>query len=224
MSTSFVKSNIPAGTAGTAALFNHAETQADCIETDLAAGSLAVAASGLTGTIAAARLPNKYATLWLSAAGGKPRITNGCAPPAWMEMSTYKQMLASLDFDTGSDEYCQWPEFPLPGGYTGGNIYVVPYWTAASGSGTVCWSICGRSYANDEALDQAFGSAATSTDTLITANDVHVGPAATVTLGGTPAAGELCIIQCMRDVSEDSLGVDAKLLGLLIKYPTAYGD
>jgi hypothetical protein len=224
MGTSFVKSSIAPGTAGTAALFNHAETQADCIVTDLAAGDIPILATALTGTIAAARLPNKYATIYLSAAGGKPRTTGGCAPVAWTEMSTYKQMIATLDFDTGTDEYCQWPEFSLPGGYTGGDIYALPYWTAASGSGTVCWSICGRSYANDEALDQAFGSAATSTDTLITANDVHIGPSATVTLGGTPAAGELCIIQCMRDVSEDTLGVDARLLGILIEYPTAYGD
>lgn len=224
MSTSFVKSNIPAGSAGTAALFNHAETQADCIETDLAAGSLPILATALTGTIAAARLPSKYASIFLSAAGGKPRTSNGCAPPAWAELATNKIMMASLDFDTAADEHCQWPEFALPGGYAGGVLYVVPYWTAASGSGTVCWSISGRSYANDEALDQALGTAATSTDTLITANDVHVGPAATVTLAGTPAAGEMCIIQCMRDVSEDTLGVDAKLLGLLIEFATAYSD
>ena len=224
MVTSFVKSNIAAGAAGTAALFNHAETQADCIVTDLAAGSLPIAVSALTGTIVAARLPSKYASIWLSASGGKPRTSNGCAPVAWSEMSTYKQMIATLDFDTASDEYCQWPEFSMPNGYAGGALTVVPYWTAASGSGTVCWSISGRSYANDEALDQAFGSAATSTDTLITALDVHVGPSASVTLGGTPAGGELCIIQCMRDVSEDTLDVDAKLLGLRVMYLTSYGD
>jgi hypothetical protein len=223
MVTSFVKSNIAAGAAGTAALFNHAETQADCIVTDLAAGSLPINVSALTGTIVAARLPDKYASIFLSAAGGKPRTTSGCAPVAWTELSTNKIMLPTLDFDTAADENAQWL-FVMPNGYKGGDLTVVPYWTSASGSGTVCWSICGRSYANDEALDQAFGSAATSTDTLLAANDVHIGPAATVTLGGTPAGGELCVIQCMRDVSGDTLDVDARLLGLRIMYLATYGD
>jgi len=222
--TAYSKTTITAGDTATAAFANAIQTQYDCVVTEAAAGNIPVAATALTGTIAAARLPSKYASIFLSAAGGKPRTSNGCAPPAWAELATNKIMMASLDFDTAADEYCQWPEFALPGGYAGGVLYVVPYWTAASGSGTVCWSISGRSYANDEALDQALGTAATSTDTLITANDVHVGPAATVTLAGTPAAGEMCIIQCMRDVSEDTLGVDAKLLGLLIKFATAYSD
>jgi hypothetical protein len=220
----YSKTTITAGDTATAAWANAIQTQYDCVVTEAAAGNIPVAATALTGTIAAARLPNKYATIWLSAAGGKPRTTSGCAPVAWTELATNKIMVATLDFDTGSDEYCQWSGFSLPGGYTGGDIYVVPYWTAASGSGTVCWSISGRSYANNEALDQAQGSAVTSTDTLLTANYAHVGPSATVTLGGTPAAGEFCIIQCMRDVSEDTLGVDARLIGLLIEYPTTYGD
>jgi len=202
---------------------NAIQTQYDCVVTEAAAGNIPVAATALTGTIAAARLPSRYATVFLSAAGGKTRTTSGCAPVAWTELATNKIMVPSLDFDTASDEYCQWM-FPMPGGYAGGKLYFLPYWTAASGSGTVCWSISGRSYANDEALDQALGSAATSTDTLITANDVHIGPVAEVTLAGTPAAGEMCIIQCMRDVSEDTLGVDAKLLGLLIEFATAYSD
>lgn len=220
----YSKTTITAGDTATAVFANHIQTQYDCVVTEAAAGNIPVAASALTGTIGTARLPDPYASIWLSAAGGRPRTTNGCAPVTWTELTTNKVMVATLDFDKDSDEYCQWPEFAFPSGYLGGVLYVIPYWTAASGSGTVCWSISGRSYADDEALDQAFGTAATSTDTLITANDVHKGPTATLTLGGTPVGGELCIIQCMRDVSEDTLNADARLLGLRIMYQTDYTD
>lgn len=225
MSTSFVKSNIPAGTAGTAALFNHAETQADCIETDLAAGSLPILATALTGTIAAARLPSRNATIFLSAAGGKPRASNGCAPPAWTELATNKIMVPSLDFDKDSDEFAQWM-FVMPEGYTGGNVYVKVYWTAASGSGTVIWVVNMRTFDNDDAMDAAFSGYVSPNDALITANDVHITSSTTLTPDGTPAGGELAIVQISRDAdnASDTLSVDAKLLGIKIEFPTAYGD
>jgi hypothetical protein len=180
----------------------------------------------LTGTIATARLPAATKTIFLSAAGGKPRITNGCALLAWTELATNKHVIPSLDFDTSTDEYAQWL-FPMPDGYDGGNLKIKAYWTAANGTGgssTVAWSLSARTFTDDDALDQALGTAVSSTDTYIAANDLHISPEVTVTPAGTPAGGELMLIQIKRDTANDNLGYDAKLIGVKIEYGTSYSD
>jgi len=225
MSNSFVEQAKSAGDKLTSAWGNHVQTQADVIEADLAAGNLAVAAAQLTGTINAARLPTRKASAYLSAKGGDPRTTNGCGPAAKVELSTNKIMRVALPFDPSTQEYAQF-EFAMPDGYDGGQISFIPYWTAASGSGGVAWGLQARSLGDDEALDQAFGTAAEVTDTLLSANDVHKGPAGTITPAGTPAGGELMIFQVYRKPSHasDTLAVDALLLGIKLEFNTTYGD
>jgi hypothetical protein len=226
MANTYPKTTVAAGEPGTAVFANHIQEQADYIETDLAAGTLPILATALTGTIAAARLPARNASVFLSAAGGKPRTTGGCAPAAWTELSTNKVMVPSLDFGYVGVEYAQWM-FAWPDGYAGGTVTPVVYWTAASGSGAVVWGVAGRSLANDEAMDQAVATGPTdAADSLITAYDVHVVAMAPLTLNGTPAGGELCIIQIYRDPTHasDTLGADAKLLGIKLEFSTSYGD
>ena len=96
-----------------------------------------------------------------------------------------------------------------------------PQWTAASGSGGVVFFLQGISYANSDAMDASWGTAVSSTDTLLTANDLHEGPTSTaITLAGTPAAGETVQFRIYRDISDasDTLTADAKLLGIYLKY------
>jgi hypothetical protein len=147
------------------------------------------------------------------------RTTAGAAPGA-VELATNDVMLGSYDFDTAADEAVQFSGYLEHWGAS--TIKVKPVWTAASGTGTVCWSASARALANDDALDQAFGTAQSSTDTLITANDEHVGPAtAAITVAGTPANGQRLQLQILRDVSEDTLNADACLLGVWIEYTEA---
>jgi hypothetical protein len=68
---------------------------------------------------------------------------------------------------------------------------------------------------NDDTLDVAFGTAQTSTDTLLTALDQHTGPTSSaITIAGSPAAEDLVVFQVYRNASSgsDTLAVDAKLL------------
>lgn len=153
-----------------------------------------------------------------------PATTSGCAALAKTELGTNDVDIQTLDFDTSSDEFAQFA-LQMPGNWNAGTVTFIPHWTAASGSGTVAWALSGRSYANDAALDQATGTAQTSTDTLITANDLHIGPeSSAITLAGTPAANEYVHFKIMRDVSADTLGVDAKLLGIQIIYTASSLD
>lgn len=148
-----------------------------------------------------------------------PRTTSGPATLAKTELATNKANIQSLDFDASTIEYAQFI-WKLPRQYDGSTITFVPDWTAASGSGDVIWQISARAYANDDALDQASGTAQTSTDTLITANDQHEGPASSaITIAGSPAGGQLIIVEVSRKASDagDTLAVDAKLLGITLR-------
>jgi len=217
----YVKQNIVNGTPGEAEWANHLQTQYDEAVAELAAGNIPVKATALTDTINAARLPTRKASAFLSAKGGDPRTTNGCGPATKVELSTNKIMRVGLPFDPTVQEYAQFT-FAMPAGWDGGQITFIPYWTAASGSGTVVWGLQARSFDDNESMDQAFGTAAEVTDTLLAANKVHKAPSGTITPAGTPAGGELLIFQAYR--KQGTLAVDALLLGIRLEFNTSYGD
>lgn len=146
-----------------------------------------------------------------------PKTTNGSASLAQTESTTYTNNLLTLDFDTTTQEYANF-QWPAPRNYDNGTVKFTPYWTAASGSGTVVWTLAGIALSNDDAIDTDVGTLQSSTDTLITALDIHVGPqSAAITIAGTPADSDLHIWEISRDVATDTLGVDAKLIGIIVE-------
>lgn len=123
-----------------------------------------------------------------------------------------------LAFDTSTAEYAQ-ATFPWPSGFT--TLTAIFHWTAASGSGGVTWRASARCYADDDALDQAQGTAVSVSDTLLAANDAHKSAAtSTVTPGGTVATGNLCVVEVSRNPSDgsDTLAVDARLIGVELTF------
>ena len=172
-----------------------------------------------SGTIA---LTNGATNLWIPASAFIPKTTAGCGVDS-RETTTNDQNFDELLFDTGSDEFAD-ALVVMPSNYNNGTVTARFYWTASSGSGGVAWAIQGRAFANDDALDTAAGTAQLVTDTLIAANDMHITSATSaVTLGGTPAANTPIQFTIYRDVSDaaDTLGVDARLLGVEIIYTAA---
>lgn len=157
--------------------------------------------------------------IWIPAAAWWPRTTNGSATLATTETATNKVNYKTLDFDTTTQEFvqCFWQP---PRNWNNSTVKFTPYWTAASGSGGVVWALQGVALSNDDALDTAFGTEQTSTDTLITAADVHIGPqSSAITIAGTPADSDVIVLQFKRNPSDgsDTLGVDAKFLGLMLE-------
>jgi len=160
-------------------------------------------------------------TVWVPAAAMTARTTNGAASGT-TESTTNDVMNKTLDFDTTTSEGAQFT-VAFPKGWNEGTVTFVPYWTAASGSGTVIFALAGVALSNDDAIDTAFGTAQSSTDTLLTALDIHVGPeSSAITIAGTPAADDIVYFQVTRDIS-DTLGVDAKLIGIKLIYTTDTG-
>jgi len=135
------------------------------------------------------------------------------------ETSTNKNNYISLNFTDGGSEGAQWiVDFPADWNATAPVIFT-PVWTAAEGSGTVNFTVAGKLFPDDAALDTALTNVSYSIDTLITAGDVHVGPATTgaaITSVGT--GGNTAIIRVVRDSATDTLSGTAQLLGLRVKY------
>ncbi len=157
----------------------------------------------------------------LSAAGGWPSTSVGAAEPTKTEYVTNDVDLYEIAFDGTTDEFAQWSVL-MPGDWDGGSVTATFYWTAAAGSGTVIWYLQGRSYGDNEALDQAWGTEQIATDTIQTVAYMHISPVTpAITLAGTPAAGEWVQFRAYRDASVDTSTNDAELLGVKVVYTLA---
>ena len=158
-------------------------------------------------------------TIWMPASAMTARTTSGAATGS-AETTTNKVMVETLDFDTAADEFAQF-SVAFPKSWNGGTVTAQFFWSNASGTGTVAWAIQGMALADSDVLDTAFGTAVVTTDTVTTAGDLMVSAASTaVTIAGTPGDDELVYFQVYRDVSADTLGVDARLHGVKLFYTT----
>lgn len=163
--------------------------------------------------------------IFLPASAFVARTTNGAASFA-IELATNGVMIRGYDFDTGTAEAVQ-IALALPKQWNEGTVTFRAYWTAGSGSGGVAWSLRGRAASNDDAMDGSWGTAVTVTDTFITANDMHLtAESSAVTIGGSPAEGDLVFLEVTREVSNgsDTLAVDARLLGIEMFITTNAGN
>ena len=158
--------------------------------------------------------------VFLTAAGGWPSTTSGCAVNVKNEYGTNDIDLYSLDFDQSTEEYAQWTVW-MPADWNAGTVTFQVAWSAASGAGDVIWGLQGRAYANDDAIDQAWGAAQEVTDTLLATGDVHYSPTSSaLTLAGGPAAGEMVQFRLYRKAAAagDTLTADARFLGAKVYY------
>lgn len=154
-------------------------------------------------------------TIPIMAAAMVANTTNGAASGT-TETATNDVMVRTMDFDQTTQEGAQFM-VPMPKGWNEGTVTFQPIWTASAGSAaeTVDWELRAVAFSNDDALDAAFGTGQTSSDALIATGDVHIGPeSSAITIGGSPAEGDLVAYQIRRNVSSDNLAGDAKLIGI----------
>ncbi len=190
-------------TAGTIELGNASDTTLS----RSAAGELAV-----EGTIV--KKVGKE-TIWIPAAAMTARTTNGAASGV-TELTTNDIMLRSLDFDTTTEEGVGFM-VAMPKSWNESTVTFKAFWTAASGSGGVAWGLAAYALSDDDAMDTAVSGQQIVTDTLITANDMHItSESSAITIGGTPAEGDVVYFEITREVGDaaDTIAVDAKLIGI----------
>lgn len=162
-------------------------------------------------------------TIYVPAGAMTPRGTNGAAPGSG-ETATNKVMRRTLDFDPSTAEYAQF-QVRMPKSWNLGTVTAEFQWShpTTTTNFAVVWGIQGVALSDTDALEVAFGTAQTVTDTGATADVQYIsGATNAITIAGTPAAGDVVVFQVYRDAASgsDSLAVDARLHGVTIFYTT----
>jgi hypothetical protein len=212
----------------TASLLNHGETQYDTARVEAELGNWTIPASAIgSGVFSIDRFPSGTKQLFLDAGSGTPQLTNGCSSQVQKESSTNKMNYVTVDFDHIVAEYIQW-RILLPDSYTGFPFIANFVWTAESGSGNVRWGIQMCCIGNDDPIDSAWGTAVEVNDTLTAAYDLHTTEdTGNITPAGTPAGGKFLFVRVYRDATDtvnDTLPVDAQLLGVKLELTMEYSD
>ena len=165
-------------------------------------------------------------SIWVPANAMYPNSTNGCADIAQTELGNGPE-LKTLDFDKDSDEFAQFA-VAFPKSWNEGTITYQAFFTAAStNTGDVDWTLAGTALADNGSLNTAFGTAVATTGKAHsgTVNDLDVtAESGAVTIAGSPSTDEYVFFEIKRDVSEDSLTADAKLLGVKLFFKTDAGS
>lgn len=166
-------------------------------------------------------------TVWVPAIAMTSRTTNGPAAGS-VEMTTNKQMLKTLDFDTSTQEFAQF-SILMPKGWNESTITFRVIWSHASTTTNfgVAWALEAVAFSDDDAIDTAFGTAVQVTDTGGTTNDQYLtAESSALTIGGTPAEMDIVYFQIKRVPADaaDTMAIDARLHGVHVYYTTAALD
>lgn len=162
-------------------------------------------------------------TIWVPASAMTPRFTNGAAIGT-IDSGSNDLTLPCLDFDQTTAEHAHF-NIAMPKQWNEGTVTFQPFWTAGAGSAaqTCIFTLAGVAISNDDVLNASFGTAQSSSDALIATGDLHVGPeSSAITIGGSPADGDLCVFQVSRDIA-DTLAADARLLGIKLYFTADAG-
>ena len=159
--------------------------------------------------------------IWVPANAMTPQTTNGAAAGS-VETTTNDVMLETLDFDATTDEFAQF-SLQMPKSWDEGTLVVQFSWSHPSTATNfgVVWGCQAVAFANDDALDTAWGTAVTVTDTGGTTDDLYItSETSAMTVAGTPGAEEVVYFRVYRDADNgsDNLAVDARLHGVKIHW------
>jgi hypothetical protein len=146
-----------------------------------------------------------------------PSQTNGSSGVNQYETTTNKINYVCVEFTDESQTYAEF-DLIMPSNYDGGTISYIVHWTAIAGtpSQTVMWELQGRALADNESIDQNFGSAIQISDAFQSSEVVHVtDESGSLTLAGSPSGSRRVQFRLSRNGG--TLAQMARLLGIIIK-------
>lgn len=130
-----------------------------------------------------------------------------------------------LAFDTTQEENAYF-QYSIPQGWDEGTLTFRYKWTNTAGlaAETVVFGLKAVAISTDGVLDVAWGSEVTITSTFTAQGDVVVSAeSAAVTVGGTPAEGDIIMFNMARKTGSDDLTGDARLLEVIITFTRESG-
>lgn len=146
-----------------------------------------------------------------------PRATSGAGEGTY-DSGSNDVTVKTLDFDTTTQEYAHFC-IGMPKGWNESTVTFQAYWTNTGGASTqtVVFSLAGRAVSDDDAINGAFGTVQTSSDTWLAQNDLHISPeSSAITIGNTPAENDMVFFEVSRVVGSDNMAGDAILLGIKV--------
>lgn len=181
---------------------------------------------GLVGAIVvtgAASVPYGKQTIYLPASALVSATTAGPAS-AHLESSSNKINYSVLDFDASADEHAHF-NIAFPKSWNAGTISFQVWWTtSATDTDGVAWGLQAVAVSDNDVIDASWGTPIVVTDDAQSAalEMLVSAESAAVTIGGTPAAGDLVYFRIFRDVSDanDDMSEDARLVGIKVFYTT----
>ena len=161
-------------------------------------------------------------SIWIPATAMYPTASNGCAEIASVETTVGRPDMKVLDFDGSTAENAQF-SIAMPSYWNESTITFQVYWTStATDTDAVIWDLSAVAVSDNDTIDVAFGSEVAVTDNALSAaEDLCVSAESTaLTVGGSPAAGDLVYFNIARDADEsgDTAAEDARLIGIKIFY------
>jgi hypothetical protein len=167
--------------------------------------------------------PRGKQTISVPASAMLSATTSGPAS-AQVETTTNDINFMVLDFDASSDEHAHFNIcFPLS--WDEGTVTFQYWWTTtASDTDGVAFGLQAIALSDNDVADTAWGTPVVVTDDAQgAAGEILVSAeSAAVTIGGTPAAGDIVFFRFFRDVSDgnDDMSEDARLIAVKVFYTT----
>jgi hypothetical protein len=126
-----------------------------------------------------------------------------------------------LDFDKDADEFAQF-QIAFPKSWDEGTITYQVYWAGIAATTNCVWTLQGVAISDNETIDVVYGTAVAVDDAAQGAVEELLVSAESgaVTIAGTPAVGDICYFRIGRDISEDNMAGDARLLGIKLFFNT----
>jgi len=188
------------------------------------ANAMTIASDGTVTFLSSTFKEQGLDTLWIPVAAMKPTVSNGCSTHQEVETTAGRPDMQVLDFDTAADEHAQF-QISMPKSWNEDTITFSVYWTStAADTDGVAWGLEGVAVSDNDPIDVAYGDAVVVTDDALgTAEDLMVSATSSaLTIGGSPAAGDICFFRIYRDVSDanDDMTEDARLIGVKIFFTT----
>ena len=183
----------------------------------------ATGATGPSGATGPTGVGLTYSYTWFDAGSGiYPTASNGASVATW-ETPTNQVNSEFLDFAPSVDSYAQ-IRYPMPALWDGGTVRVKIYWTSLSNVGDVKWGIQGQLQGDNVAIDSAWGTAVTTTDTALGTGVHQITTTLTgITFAGTTSAAQMAYLRIYRNGSSgsDTMSTSvARLLGVQLQYGT----
>jgi len=176
------------------------------------------------GDISSGGNPVKVAgkeSMWIPSLAMKPTVSNGCAPHVSVETTSGRPDMIVLDFDKDADEFAQF-QIAFPKSWNEGTITYQVYWAGIAATTNCVWTLQGVAISDNGTIDVAYGTAVAVDDAAQGAVEELLVSAESgaVTIAGSPAVGDICYFRIGRDISEDNMAGDSRLLGIKLFFNT----